>query len=703
MPEQRDDKLSGLLAEAVEQLMETPRADQLPTKLDAVVLRSLREAGESAAGSSASAVATHSKEKRKMALFVKSSLAALVFIATGAITWIGFVDRTREAYGALANQLENVSSIAYRVQWTDDAGLANLVPGDGDKVMHFAPSHDRIERANGSVLVIDTAEGKAVDLNPKTKTALVMNGQVAQGLAAMSRGPLTLMETLRKHFHTDGPLSQNVEALGPRKIGKIQVPGLRSTIAGEIVEVWIDPATSLPIEIRICLLIPAQLSDSVDGAIRQWRVISAIEYDIAIEAALLSVEVPLGYTTLQMPELAISKKPRASSLTDLIDLLRLCAEHNNATFPASLSMNDTPGTCMAIMKRFAGTQEEAVKSGTEIEKKSALKAVVEFGATLGRGTSFLYALKPENKLQYVGKGVKLNASDEPILWFSPRGDNQFQMVYADLSVKDVTASARPQAPTVAPQPRRRVSVRSISPRITFPRSAVTDYRVLQSLRKAGKQDEVRFLELQWMPEFMQDESASDSSPDSDASRFSFLKEFTNLEGLRVDYLTLTEHDLEAIGQCRKLKKLSLSGIQVAGPARDQHRLRATEFRHLAELTSLEMLDISQSEFADGVQYLGKLPNLTTLIISSFEHVNDASVAELKQLRHLQTLVLAGVYATNPEKTVTEVGLAGLKTLPSLRTLYIEYHAKWTLPVEKLQAMLPNVNVQPGYRLDAAGN
>jgi hypothetical protein len=110
-----------------------------------------------------------------------------------------------------------------------------------------------------------------------------------------------------------------------------------------------------------------------------------------------------------------------------------------------------------------------------------------------------------------------------------------------------------------------------------------------------------------------------------------------------------------------------------------------------------MLDLSQSDFSDGLQHLGVLPKLHTLILSSFENLNDASVAQLKELPHLQTLVLAPVYMNNPEKTVTDAGLASLKELPRLRTLYVDYHGKWTMPVEKLQALLPGVKVLRGFR------
>lgn len=52
-----------------------------------------------------------------------------------------------------------------------------------------------------------------------------------------------------------------------------------------------------------------------------------------------------------------------------------------------------------------------------------------------------------------------------------------------------------------------------------------------------------------------------------------------------------------------------------------------------------------------------------------------------------------VYFTNPKTTVTEAGLKSLQDLPSLRTLYVGYHGKWTLPIDRLRELLPSVDVR----------
>lgn len=249
-------------------------------------------------------------------------------------------------------------------------------------------------------------------------------------------------------------------------------------------------------------------------------------------------------------------------------------------------------------------------------------------------------------------------------------------------------------------------VRDISPSIAFPNDSIRDFANLQQVRSAGRQNEIRFIELQWMPEFM-DDHARDTSRhaiDFQHSRLEFLNEFPRLEGLRLDHLFLTEADLRLIGQLPSLRQLSLSGVQVLEEPSGKHRLRGEELKHLAPLVTLEALDLSQADFAGGMQHLSGLPELRLLLLKSFEHLNDASLADLAALSNLETLVIAPVYSdaenANPQRVVTDAGLASLQRIPKLKKLFIGYHGDWTAPVDKLRELLPGVDVQPGFVVPA---
>ena len=65
------------------------------------------------------------------------------------------------------------------------------------------------------------------------------------------------------------------------------------------------------------------------------------------------------------------------------------------------------------------------------------------------------------------------------------------------------------------------------------------------------------------------------------------------------------------------------------------------------------------------------------------------------LPHLESLVLSPVYNVNsPEKCVSDHGLRSLQELPKLKNLFVGWHGKSTMPVDKLRELLPKVNVVP---------
>ena len=55
-----------------------------------------------------------------------------------------------------------------------------------------------------------------------------------------------------------------------------------------------------------------------------------------------------------------------------------------------------------------------------------------------RGITFYTMLKPDNDPHYAGGAAKLGTPDRPILWYKPTGTDNYRVVYADLTVKDMT-------------------------------------------------------------------------------------------------------------------------------------------------------------------------------------------------------------------------------------------------------------------------
>ncbi len=67
-----------------------------------------------------------------------------------------------------------------------------------------------------------------------------------------------------------------------------------------------------------------------------------------------------------------------------------------------------------------------------------MKATVSLVQKSMQGIMFFTALKAENDSHYVGGGVRLGTPDRPIFRYKPTVADQYRVIYADLSVKDMT-------------------------------------------------------------------------------------------------------------------------------------------------------------------------------------------------------------------------------------------------------------------------
>ncbi len=53
------------------------------------------------------------------------------------------------------------------------------------------------------------------------------------------------------------------------------------------------------------------------------------------------------------------------------------------------------------------------------------------------GRTFILLALPEAKAHYVGKGVTLSDADREVFWYRPKGSQTYQVIYGDLSVREV--------------------------------------------------------------------------------------------------------------------------------------------------------------------------------------------------------------------------------------------------------------------------
>ncbi len=729
MTNENNDKLGGILGLAVEELTKSSREDAngdigMPADLNALVLAKLTPAshvGESLRDSQTSAFRselvipasrrdaatcnpsqTIFPSRKRFIMFTKFAVAASLLAAVVGTTLFGILGGHSSLYAQVAQRLEGLQSLVCRIQFVEEAALVDVDGVNGQKLTYLAPSHFRLEDESlGRTEIINGQTSEYLVVQQGSTEAIQLTGRVVDSLLRDS--PVHLIDSVRKHFQADRKDQDGLKELGTRSIDGEHAVGLRSQFDGEVVEAWFDPKSHLPVQVRVRLEIPGSLAGGRN--VSMWRVMSDFEFDVPVDQTLFSTALPEGYTriALQLPE------PETSEITfdDLVKMLRLCAEANDSRFPLSLTANGEDGTPLGIQSKYTEKIESQLGKGDEDAKAAAMNAAAEFGSVVGRGSAFLFTMNENNRFRYFG-GARLSEADRPLMWYLPNGDDHFKVVYADLTVLDVDANSLPPAPAPVSGTKSELDKRSVrvsTPRFELPRSAISDYEQLQAIRKAGKQKEVQYLTLGLMPELI--ESAVTFKPGEpivpkvipdgwkpdraiDSNRLAFLGEFPNLKGLDLMHLYLTQQDLDSVVRCQSLQRLSLSGVRMIEAK--SRRLSGGDLQKLAGLSQLESLDLSQANFAGGLQHFANLPKLHTLFLSSFENLNDATIAELSVLPHLETLVLAPVYSTNSQTTVTNAGLESLKQLKGLKTLYIGFHGKWTLPIDQVQALLPDVQV-----------
>ncbi|TWU56720.1 hypothetical protein Poly51_26370 [Rubripirellula tenax] len=641
-------------------------------------------------------------DSRRYPVVLRFAVAASILaVIVSGFALIGIPLGNANVYAQAVKRLESLRSMVCQVQFSSTGNLNELVNTNGSqRVTYLAPSRHRVEDDRlRTVQIIDRKQNRIVLLQEETKHAIVMEGPSAMVLDATS--PARVVEALLHHFRVDRIGDGSVKSLGTQMRDGVTLEGYESTLGGEIVRAWFDVATLAPALVAVRFEIPAHMNDG--ESVPMWRIMSDIQMNVDVNVDQFSTALPDGFELLAVDDVSQHLSP--ATLDDVVEMLRLCAHANKSKFPLWLSIDDSTGTQLGILSKFAASLENQVNNGTESEKAAALKSAQEFGTAIGRAIAFQLSMKPENDWNYFGGG-ELNQSNRPLLWYAPEADDQYMIVYADLTTEQVSRDELPAQPDAVVRPEvSRNTVRVSTPQFQLPAEAIDDFAKLQAIRDRGLQAEVEYLDLGRMPEFIESQVTfvpgeeivmqvvePNWKPDRDgsSSRLAFLKEFTHLKGLNLMHLYLTQSDLDTIGSLASLQRLSLSGVYIYDSS--SRRMIGDDLAKLSSLKNLELLDVSQSNFAGGLKHLQGLPRFHTLYLSSFEHLNDASVGELSVLPNLETLVLAPVYATNPKTTVTDAGLESLKALSRLKTLYVGYHGKWTLPVDQLRELLPGVDV-----------
>ena len=388
---------------------------------------------------------------QKMKRIAKFAVAATVLMALGIVLfWTTVGSSTNIAFADVAKALDSLRSATYDFTSEMKNPMDGTTITTNSKGFFLAPSLERVEMSistgsaenkGSTILILDCLAAKGLTLAPDQKLAIRIN---ISSTEKSTGGTASMFETVRRLVREGSTGSgENVESLGEKEIdGRVAV-GFRTRNNMADMILWADPQTA-----RLVRVDYERLSAGGHG------VMSNLRYDMDLDPSLFSLEPPAGYTvqtqTVKMPV-----------EDDLINSLRTVAKHNDGIFPAAIEANSK--AFMQAMLAEIKLETDKLMNSPEIQQlreelmaqygedkagftKAWMKEWTKITGPLNQklmqkhmwGPMFYATLQPENDSHYVGGGVKLDAPDRPILWYKPTGAENYRVIYADLSVKEIS-------------------------------------------------------------------------------------------------------------------------------------------------------------------------------------------------------------------------------------------------------------------------
>lgn len=399
----RSEASDRLLDEATRSLRET-RVPKMPgSEFDADLVMKLRAADQKAATIQ---VLTLWGRFMAMKLQTRIAIAAIALGAfLGVFSWV-LPGSDQLAFGDLLEAIEAVKTAQWEVTMESFGPEGKITTHGVGKFM--APALERMEFTSEnepSISIADYSRGEVLSLIPTTKVA------VTQKLVNLPSG-LQLSGSFQGLREMAKGGTKGSRGLGEAKIDGRRAIGFNiSTGVGEA-EIWSDHETGLPVRVEFRSRTP-----------KTRTLMTNFQVNPPLKREEFNLEVPAGYIEQEL-SFDLSGSPERFVVT----MLRAAAKHNGDVFPDELlGDNGLDG----FAKKIIAAEVEEHGPGSQ----EATKAILDLSGNLGGAIGFVSTI-PEEDRRYLGKGVRLNERDRPILWYRLRGKDTFRVIYADLSAKD---------------------------------------------------------------------------------------------------------------------------------------------------------------------------------------------------------------------------------------------------------------------------
>jgi outer membrane lipoprotein-sorting protein len=402
-PNSQHDNPDDLLNRSLNALRNAPIADGPSSKVLADTLAALRSAPDTS---------PTLKLKRFTNMKFITRFAASILLVCGIAALFFFSLHPSIALADVVKKVREAKTISFTTR-TEFQGMKDQGP---TKVLVDNAGHMRLEQPTGIIVTLDTSKGKSLMIEPKTKTAMVMNfdnpAHPAPGVP--DTDPLAELKALQE---------KSSKSLGEKEIDGRKVKGFVAREGSNDVTIWADAKSGDPVRAEIQMPLMGKQATVV---------LSDFVLNPTVDAASFSLEAPEGYHLRQVQLPKISQDGEKN----LIEALRGFAERAQGRFPKRIDQ----------WNEFAALAKGDPKNHGELDE-----ATTQWMSYVGATTPFLASL-PKEEHAYLGSGARLNDKNKIIFWYQNPDTKTYRAIYADLTAKDADRATLPKAPPPAPVP-----------------------------------------------------------------------------------------------------------------------------------------------------------------------------------------------------------------------------------------------------------
>jgi outer membrane lipoprotein-sorting protein len=333
----------------------------------------------------------------------KSKSAAAAVLAASAIAICvvtGGSTGSSLAFAQVAEKLRAARTLTF------DSTLVSKADGSLISKNHnyyMVPGKTRTEMSDGKdesgYVVFDTTAAKALMVDSKRKTARVSEIKGGQG-KDMAAGTIEDLQKLS---------AEEARPLGDKVVDGVAAKGFEVSRASDVTTVWADAATGAPVRIEIL-----QNNFPSGPVVQTW---TNIKFDVPLEAALFSVEPPMGLQP--QPFLPVDFNMTPADFT--AKFLKIYANHMDGQLPPRLQ------DAITLL-----SEKIKPKDANTPASEEAMQA-----AFYGAGMAAVVIHGQQGKDWEYYPGIKSGEKDKLVFWLHDKRKGGYLAVYGDLRVEPI--------------------------------------------------------------------------------------------------------------------------------------------------------------------------------------------------------------------------------------------------------------------------